>query len=182
MIPSRFLPWIAAAALVVLPCGGGGASSGSWGIGAASGFRTTPIGTVMHARTPPTPNPRLRLQPDSSPALQEDPGLPPELRKRVEVATRRAVRWLLHEQQPDGSWRSPQYGVLRGGQAYTPFVLHTLLTLPPRLSSLEKSSIDTAVAFIKSQMNEDGALGYQDKDVLEYPVYATSYAIRALGS
>src|SRR5207253_37268 len=32
----------------------------------------------------------------------------------------------------------------------------------------------------RSHVSEEGALGYQDPDLLEYPVYATSYAIRAL--
>jgi Tol biopolymer transport system component len=161
MISSRTLTWIAAAALIVLPRGGG--FDGAW------------VAPVAPAGVPDVRATHVGVEaPQDS---REDP-LPTELRTKVEVAARRAVRWLVHEQQQDGSWRSPQYGVLRGGQAYTPFVLHTLLALPPRLSSLEQNVTENAIAFIRSQMSEEGALGYQDKDVLEYPVYATSYAIR----
>jgi hypothetical protein len=58
-------------------------------------------------------------------------------------------------------------------------VLHALASLPPD-AGVPRSALDKAVAFIRSQVSDDGALGYRDPDVLEYPVYATSYAIRAL--
>jgi hypothetical protein len=96
------------------------------------------------------------------------------------LLSRRAVRYLLAQQGADGSWRSPQYGVLRSGQAYTPFVLHALAGLPRGFGDVPQEALDRAVAFIRSQVAECGALGYRDEDVLEYPVYATSYAIRAL--
>jgi hypothetical protein len=149
VIVRRFPLLIAAAALVVLPRGGDDL--------------LRPVAT--RAAVPAVES-------------QDAHGLPDALRVRIDVATRRAVRWLL-QQQVDGAWRSPQYGVLRGGQAYTPFVLHALLSVPARVRDVPRESIAAAVAFIRSRMIEDGALGYHDPDVLEYPVYATSYAIRA---
>jgi hypothetical protein len=96
------------------------------------------------------------------------------------TTARRAAAWLREQQQPDGSWRSAQYGVLRGGQALTPFVLHALLSLPQSAGGVRPASVDRALAFIRSRVTPEGALGYHDPDVLEYPVYATAHALRVL--
>jgi hypothetical protein len=147
-VPRPFLP-IVAAALIVLPRGGG-ALPGEAGGGARAAL------------------------PEPAPAAAGFRDL------RSEVGLRRAVRWLLAQQQEDGSWRSPQYGVLKSGQAYTPFVLHALLSAPPASGGIPESAVARALGFIRSMAGEDGALGYRDPDVLEYPVYATSYALRAM--
>jgi len=97
-----------------------------------------------------------------------------------QIALDRSVAWLWKQQQPDGSWRSPQYAMLRSGQAYTPFVLHTLLEILPDMRAEPEGAVARAVAFIRSQVNSDGCIGLQDRDISEYPVYATSYAIRCL--
>lgn len=42
----------------------------------------------------------------------------------------RAANYLWHQQTPDGGWHSKTYGLLRSGQALTPFVLDALLQVP----------------------------------------------------
>ena len=44
----------------------------------------------------------------------------------------RAAAWLWAQQDADGAWRSRTYGLLRSGQALTPFLLHALLDVPQR--------------------------------------------------
>lgn len=91
-------------------------------------------------------------------------------------ADQRAVRWLCAQQQPDGGWHSEHYAVLRSGQALTPFVLHALLAhggAPPEV-------LARGLACVRRSIAADGSIGYADRDVLEYPVYATALAILVL--
>lgn len=89
----------------------------------------------------------------------------------------RAAAWLWSRQQPDGSWRSGHYAVLRSGQALTPFVLHALLASGTRAPG---DAVARACAFVRGSVGADGAIGYADPDLLEYPVYATSVAVLVL--
>lgn len=84
-------------------------------------------------------------------------------------------RFLWRAQAPDGSWRSETYGVLRSGQALTPFVLHALIAANP--SSLDSVPTAQAIAWMQEQLR-DGCLGVADPEVLEYPVFATAFALR----
>ncbi|MBL8727163.1 MAG: terpene cyclase/mutase family protein [Planctomycetes bacterium] len=88
----------------------------------------------------------------------------------------RAAAWLLAQQRADGSFRSERYAVLRSGQALTPFVLHALLAHgePP------PAALARGLAFVRASIGPEGAIGYADADLLEYPVYATSLAILVL--
>jgi squalene-hopene/tetraprenyl-beta-curcumene cyclase len=95
-------------------------------------------------------------------------------------ALAKAQEYLWSQQQDDGSWRSEQYAVMRSGQALTPFVLHTLLASTDSLTPTEIEKSKKAIAFIVSQLDDDGALGKADPDILEYPVYSTAYAILAI--
>ena len=95
-------------------------------------------------------------------------------------ALAKAREFLWSQQHDDGSWRSEQYAVMRSGQALTPFVLHTLLASTDSLTSTEIEKTKKAIAFIVSQLDDDGALGKADPDILEYPVYSTAYAILAI--
>ncbi|HEX5050798.1 MAG TPA: prenyltransferase/squalene oxidase repeat-containing protein [Planctomycetota bacterium] len=87
-----------------------------------------------------------------------------------------AVAWLCAQQRPDGSFRSAQYAVLRSGQAMTPFVLHALLGN----GAAPDTVVERALAFLRESIGDDGAIGYADPELLEYPVYATSLAILVL--
>jgi hypothetical protein len=89
----------------------------------------------------------------------------------------RAADWLWACQQADGSWRSGQYAVLRSGQAMTPFVLRALMAAG---TAGHEVAVARALAFVRGSIGDDGAIGYADPELLEYPVYATSLAILVL--
>ncbi len=95
----------------------------------------------------------------------------------TDVALAKAVEYLWDQQAEDGSWRSPQYGVLRSGEALTPFVLHSLLLSMDNVSSEESDKVLLAARFILEHIDKEGAVGRSDPDILEYPVYSTAYAI-----
>ena len=50
--------------------------------------------------------------------------------RRVDVALRKAARYLVSNQSPDGAWRSEVYGTMRDGPSLTPLVMSALLFLP----------------------------------------------------
>ena len=89
----------------------------------------------------------------------------------------RAAAWLRSQQRPDGSFCSEHYAVLRSGQAMTPFVLHALLA---HGIAATDPAIERGLQFVRDSIDADGAIGYADAFVLEYPVYATSLAILVL--
>jgi hypothetical protein len=93
---------------------------------------------------------------------------------------RHAAEYLWGRQAEDGGWHSEKYGLLRSGQALTPFVLHSLLMVPEEVLPRRSDEVDRALAFIRRHTNERGVLGVADPDVLEYPNYATAYALRCL--
>ena len=98
---------------------------------------------------------------------------------KTEQALTRAVAYLWSKQAQDGSWRSEQYGVMRSGESLTPFVLHALLQTIDQMSSDEAGRVLRAARFITAHLDEKGALGRCDPDVLEYPVYSTAYAVES---
>lgn len=87
-----------------------------------------------------------------------------------------AAAWLWSRQAADGAFRSEQYAVLRSGQAMTPFVLHALLGR----SDAPPERVARALDAVRRSVDADGAIGYADPELLEYPVYATSLAILVL--
>jgi hypothetical protein len=91
-----------------------------------------------------------------------------------------ACRYLWGQQAPDGGWHSQTYGLLRSGQALTPFVLHALLGASGDGCAAPPGAVERALAFLRRNVSAAGALGMADPDVLEYPNYATAYALRVL--
>src|ERR1700722_1104030 len=75
------------------------------------------------------------------------------------AALPRAVEYLWSQQANDGGWHSRTYGLLRSGQALTPFVLDALLQVPPAVYRRQTVRVDRAIAFIESNTRADGALG-----------------------
>ncbi len=86
--------------------------------------------------------------------------------------------YLWSQQAADGGWHSSTHGILKGGKAWTPFVLFQLMQTPG--AAHHQEDIDRAIAFIRSTIGPRGAVGIADSLVLEYPNYATSYAYRVL--
>jgi hypothetical protein len=92
----------------------------------------------------------------------------------------RAAAFLWSQQAEDGGWHSRTYGLLRSGQALTPFVLDALLSVPEETYSAPAARVDRAVAFIRKQSRPDGALGMADPTIPDYPNYSTALAVSAL--
>jgi len=91
----------------------------------------------------------------------------------------RAAQYLWAQQASDGGWHSRTYGLLRSGQAMTPFVLDALLQIPPELGAAPAGAVDRAFEFIRRNTQQDGALGLASA-VPDYPNYATALAVSAL--
>ncbi|MEE2686315.1 MAG: prenyltransferase/squalene oxidase repeat-containing protein [Planctomycetota bacterium] len=89
----------------------------------------------------------------------------------------KSCRWLWDQQAQDGGWHSQHYGLLKSGQAYTPFVLHTLLEIPESVFPRPAGAVERALEFIRTHTSEEGVIGISDPDVLEYPNYSTAYAL-----
>jgi len=92
----------------------------------------------------------------------------------------RAADYLWSQQADDGGWHSHTYGLLRSGQALTPFVLEALLEIPQQAQAAPQSKADRALAFIRSKTQPNGALGMADPGIPDYPNYATALAVSAI--
>jgi hypothetical protein len=92
----------------------------------------------------------------------------------------RAANYLWHQQSTDGGWHSKTYGLLRSGQALTPFVLDALLQVPETDYQPPRERVDRAVAFIRHNTRSDGAMGMAEPGIPDYPNYATALAVSAL--
>lgn len=92
----------------------------------------------------------------------------------------KACRWLWAQQATDGGWHSETHGILKGGEALTPFVLHTLLTVPDAIFVKPADKVEKAIDFIRRSIDPAGHVGVTDAVAVEYPNYATAYALRVL--
>ena len=113
-----------------------------------------------------------------SPSLQsEGRGIPARSFTSQEEMIQKAKEFLLSKQLPDGSWRSETYGLLKSGQSLTPFVLYSLSQTIRNGEDQEKPWVQQSMKFLRSHGNSDGIHGRSDPDILDYPNYATSYAL-----
>jgi len=92
----------------------------------------------------------------------------------------RACNYLWAQQAEDGGWHSETHGLLRSGQALTPFVLFTLLKMAPDVAQQHADDVVRAIAFIRNSVNDEGIVGLSDPDVAEYPNYSSAFAVRCL--
>ena len=99
---------------------------------------------------------------------------------KAETILTKACQFLWEKQSKDGGWHSETHGLLKGGQAWTPFILFALMDIPNGIYQRPEKKVDKALDFIRKHINREGALGLADPDVLEYPNYATAYALRIL--
>lgn len=90
----------------------------------------------------------------------------------------RAAAYLWAQQDADGGWHSTAHGLLKGGAAYTPFVLFHLIEAASGSSRTQRVAVAQGLQFMREQLNDEGALGFANPHVLEYPNYATSYGLR----
>ena len=101
----------------------------------------------------------------------------------LESVVREATGYLWQAQHEDGGWRSDVHGVARSGQSWTAFTLFHLLDLPDAPEAPRDVAFRRGLAFIEHHLDTSqagaAALGLSDRHVLDYPVYATAYALRA---
>ncbi len=107
------------------------------------------------------------------------PALFPEVEDAI-VLKQRAADYLWSQQAADGGWHSTTHGLLKGGDAYTPYILFHLLEAAPADVRKRRAEVGDALAFIRQRTNANGALGFSNPLILEYPNYATAYGVRAL--
>src|SRR5690606_23504650 len=70
-----------------------------------------------------------------------------------------AAEYLWSQQAEDGGWHSATHGIVRGGQAWTPFVLHALLQVPEDVAARPEGGVERALGFIRAHVDTSGALG-----------------------
>ena len=99
---------------------------------------------------------------------------------RTEPPLARAARYLWSQQAADGGWHSHTYGLLRSGQALTPFVLDALLQVPTGAYPLPVGKVDLALTFIQKNTRADGVLGMADPGIPDYPNYSTALGVSAI--
>lgn len=104
----------------------------------------------------------------------------------LEIERRRLLReataWLWAQQADDGGWHSETHGLLKEGQAWTPYVYEALLAAPESIYRPSSAQLERAAFFLIDHLDSLGAMGRSQPVVLEYPVYATAYTLRALGT
>ena len=121
---------------------------------------------------PPT-GPDMPLPPAEPPA--RDLLHSPQRTQAIE-SLRAAIDFLWRQQTDDGAIPSRVYEVLQSGQSTTPFVLLSLLQVPPEVFPLDRARADRAMDNMLGRIDRRGAIGFQ-WDVPDYPSYATSMAI-----
>jgi len=77
----------------------------------------------------------------------------------------------------DGGWHSETHGIMKSGQSTSAFVFYNLLQVPESIYKPSNTQKEKALNFLRSQL-KDGVLGYSNSIVLDYPSYATAYALR----
>lgn len=88
--------------------------------------------------------------------------------------------YLWSKQSDDGAWHSETHGILKGGESLTAFILWTLLEVSENEFRRPEKKVEKGLNFIRKHINPDGVLGLSDEYVMDYPNYATSYALRIL--
>ena len=89
-----------------------------------------------------------------------------------------ACDFLWSKQGDDGAWHSETHGILRSGEALTPFILWHLLQADSDLH--DQHDIDRALAFIRKTVKSK--FNTTEQQVLDYPNYAMAYSLRVLHS
>lgn len=100
--------------------------------------------------------------------------------RSAEGVLQSAARYLWAQQAEDGGWHSATHGILRGGEAWTPFTAFYLFQVPDSVLPRPEGRMEAALSFLREHVNADGVIGLSDPAVMEYPNYATSYGLRVM--
>jgi len=101
-------------------------------------------------------------------------------KSEAELILATSCEYLWKHQSEDGGWHSEVHGLMKPGQALTPFIVFALMDVPDSVYQKPKDGVQKALEFIRTHANAEGVLGLDDPDVLEYPNYSTAYALRVL--
>lgn len=99
-----------------------------------------------------------------------------DLRRQCLSLQQKAIDYLLTQRAPDGGWRSTTHGILKGGAAYTPYIVDALQQ--SGIAQLDTFDFSRSYSFLLSQLDTSGAIGQKGPYVMEYPVYATAYLLK----
>lgn len=88
-----------------------------------------------------------------------------------------AADFLWKKQNADGGWHSETHGILKSGQSVSAFVFYNLLQVPDTIYTPSEKQLKTGLKFLRKHI-KDGVLGHFDPIILDYPNYATAYALR----
>ncbi len=88
----------------------------------------------------------------------------------------RSCTFLLDNQSDDAGWHSETHALMSSGQATTPFVFLSLL----RSCDIPSGAREAALTFVRDHVGANGAMGFSDPDILDFPNYATSYGLLSL--
>ena len=97
---------------------------------------------------------------------------------RIDAALRKAARFLLEKQSPDGAWRSETYGAMRDGASLTPLVMSALLFLP-QAGPDGQAALRKGADYLAGFADDAGRIKVRDRELL-FPVYTAASAARAL--
>jgi len=90
-----------------------------------------------------------------------------------------ATHFLWEKQNADGGWHSETHGILKSGQSVSAFVFYQLLQVPDEIYQPTPEQIEKGLQFLRTHC-KDGVLGHFNPIILDYPNYATAYALRIL--
>lgn len=93
---------------------------------------------------------------------------------KIEKAIAAGAGFLVEQQQPDGTWRSKTYGLLKDGTSLTPLVIWSL----PK-SALTRAAQERGLAAMSSWVESEARTTHV-RVLPQYPVYAAGLAIIVL--
>ena len=111
----------------------------------------------------------------------QNPNSPTEeqIQLNAQQIQQKAINWLLEQQAEDGGWHSQTHGILRGGAAYTPYIMDVLQA--SKTIDLQENCFFNGYGFLLQQIDKEGAIGQKGAYVVEYPVYATAFLLKIWG-
>jgi hypothetical protein len=98
--------------------------------------------------------------------------------KRIDASLKRAGRFLVKQQSPDGAWRSKTYGCFKDGPSLTPQVLSALFFMP-QTGKAAKVSYRKGASYLVEMIGSDGRVK-DGPNGLMFPALTASSASRVV--